>query len=120
MKSNYKSTYSKKERLQNSTKLIEQNKGQIPFICEKDTKSEMKVLIKTKYLIKREITVDQFIGTIRKKLELEKNEALFLLANCKNEKFAIVGTTNFGEIYDKYKDDDGFLYLIYSNEKVWG
>ena len=46
----------------------------------------MKALIKTKYLIKREITVDQFIGTIRKKLELETNEALFLLARFENEK----------------------------------
>ena len=34
--------------------------------------------------------------------------------------FAVVGTTDFGEIYDKYEDEDGFLYLIYSNEKVWG
>jgi len=26
----------------------------------------------------------------------------------------------FGDVYEKYKDDDGFLYLIYANEKVWG
>ena len=120
MKSSYKVEFTKKERLKNSSKLIEQNKGQIPVICEKDENSKIKALLKTKYLIKREITVDKFIGTIRKKLELESNEALFLLANCKNNKYAIVGTDAMGNIYDKYKDEDGFLYIIYSNEKVWG
>ena len=120
MKGGYKAEFTKKERLKNSSNLIEKNKGQIPVICEKDEKSKMKGLLKTKYLIKKEITVDQFIGTIRKKLQLESNDALFLLANCKNNKYAIVGTDSFGNIYDKYKDDDGFLYIIYSNEKVWG
>ena len=24
------------------------------------------------------------------------------------------------DVYDNYKHDDGFLYLIYSNEKIWG
>ena len=80
----------------------------------------MKALTKTKYLIKREYTVDQFINSIRKKLELESADALFLLANCKNEKAALVGSMTFGDIYEKYKDDDGFLYLIYANEKIWG
>ena len=120
MKSSYKLQFTKKERLQNSSKLIEKNKGQIPVICEKDEKSNMKALIKTKYLIKKEITVDQFIGTLRKKLQLDSNDALFLLANCKNNKYAIVGTESLGSIYDKYKDEDGFLYIIYSNEKIWG
>ena len=120
MKSSYKLEFTKKERLENSTKLIDQNKGQIPVICEKDEKSKMKALIKTKYLIKKEITVDQFIGTLRRKLQLDSNDALFLLANCQNNKYAIVGTESIGNIYDKYKDEDGFLYIIYSNEKVWG
>ena len=26
----------------------------------------------------------------------------------------------FGEIYEKYKDDDGFLYVIYSRENLFG
>ena len=120
MKSSHKVEFTKKERLNNSSKLIEQNKDQIPVICEKDKNSKMKALVKTKYLIKREITVDKFIGTIRKKLQLESTEALFLLANCKNNKYAIVGTDAMGNIYDKYKDEDGFLYIIYSNEKIWG
>ena len=69
---------------------------------------------------KREYTIDQFIHSLRKRLELESYDALFLLANCKKEKAALVGSMTFGDVYEKYKDDDVFLYLIYANEKVWG
>ena len=120
MNSNYKKEFTKKERIQNSAKLLEENEGKIPIICEKDPNSEMKTLLKTKFLIKRQITVQQFIHTIRKKLEMDSYEALFLLANCKNKKIALVGNVSFGDVYDNYKHDDGFLYLIYSNEKIWG
>ena len=59
-------------------------------------------------------------NSTERKLQLDSNDALFLLANCQNNKYAIVGTESIGNIYDKYKDEDGFLYIIYSNEKVWG
>ena len=120
MKSNYKKEFPKKERIHNSSKLIEQNKGQVPVICEKDPNSKMKAIYKTKYLVKRELTVDKFIAVIRNKLELEINDALFIFVYNKEGKTALITSMNFGDLYDKYKDDDGFLYMMYTNEKVWG
>ena len=38
----------------------------------------------------------------------------------KEGKTALITSMNFGDLYDKYKDDDGFLYMMYTNEKVWG
>ena len=120
MKSSHKEEFTKKERLQQSSKLKEDNKGKIPVICNKDPNCKLKSLLKTKYLFSTEITIDKFLKLIRKKLEMEEDEALFIVANCKSNKYALVGSMSFGEIYDKYKDDDGFLYLIYSSEKIWG
>ena len=92
----------------------------IPVICEKDPSCTLEALVKTKYLIKRTITINQFKRTLLKKFKVESLEALFLFVTNKTQKVAVIGDVSFGEVYDKYKDDDGFLYLIYTNEKIWG
>jgi GABA(A) receptor-associated protein len=90
----------------------------IPLICEKDPKCNMKSIEKTKYLIPGDLAVAQFSSMIRKKLEIEKEKAFFLLINGKH---SITGDTLMSELYDKYKDnEDGFLYISYSSELTWG
>ena len=55
---------------------------------------------------------------IRKKIEIAKEAAFFLLANGKH---SITGDTLFSEICEKYKDpEDGFLYIAYASELTWG
>ena len=120
MKSGRKEEFTKKERLQQSSKIIEENKGKIPVIYNKDPKCKLKTLLKTKYLLSSEITLDKFTALIRKKLEIGEKDALFIVAKCKSNIYALVGIMTFGEIYEKYKDEDGFLYLIYSSEEIYG
>ena len=120
MKSIHKKEKTKNERIKESSQLIEVNTGKIPVLIDKDPNCNLRTLLKTKYLLSTKVTIEQFLKIIREKLEIEKEYALFLLANCKSKKYAVVGSMTFGEVYEKYKDDDGFLYLIYSNEKIWG
>ena len=90
----------------------------IPLICEKDPQSNINSIDKTKYLIPGDLAVAQFSSMIRKKLEIEKEKAFFLLINGKH---SITGDTLMSELYDKYKDnEDGFLYISYSSELTWG
>ena len=42
---------------------------------------------------------------------------IFLLAE---GKFMMKQSASLKEMYDKYKDEDGFLYLIYAEENVYG
>jgi hypothetical protein len=73
---------------------------------------------KNKYLVPNDLTVSQFSFIIRKRLSLDKSSALFLLVNGKN---SITGDSALSEIYEKYKDpDDGFLYISYTGEIMWG
>ena len=89
----------------------------IPLICEKDPQSNINSIDKTKYLIPGDLAVAQFSSMIRKKLEIEKEKAFFLLVNGKH---SITGDTLMSELYNKYKDEDGFLYISYSSELTWG
>ena len=55
---------------------------------------------------------------IKKLLKLPEEEALFLSAK---GKYNITGEKTIEEIYKTYKDkQDGFLYIMYSSELVYG
>ena len=106
------------QRKRECEKILAQFPEKIPIICEKDPKSNIREIDKTKYLVPADLTVSQFSFMIRKRIEIEKEAAFFLLANGKH---SITGDTLLSEIYDKYKDpEDGFLYIAYASELTWG
>ncbi len=115
--STYKKTFTKEMRMKDSEDIKNKNPNSIPVICEKAPQSKMKEVIKSKFLLQKNLKITQFIEILRKKLSLGKESALFLLVK---GKIALVGNDTFESIYDKYKDDDGFLYIYYASEKIWG
>ena len=76
----------------------------------------MRDIDKTKYLVPNDLTVSQFNSMIRKRIEINKEEAFFLA----NGITALSRDANLNDIYERYKDkDDGFLYISYSSELTW-
>ena len=70
-----------------------------------------------KFLIPKTITVSQFIYTIRLKIIIQDDQSLFFYVN---NDIIISGNTPMVEINDKYKNEDGFLYIKYSGESTFG
>ena len=99
-------------------KIRQQFADKLPIICEKDPKCKLSDIDKTKYLVPNDLTVAQFTFMIRKRLELPKEAAFYLLVGGKH---SIVGERPLNDIYENYKDsEDGFLYIAYSSEVTWG
>ncbi len=106
------------ERRKECQKIRNHFPEKIPIICEKDPKSDIKDIDKTKYLIPGDLTVTQFNMMIRKRIQINQESAFYLLAN---GKVSITGDSLLNEIYEKYKDpEDGFLYITYASELTWG
>ena len=105
------------ERRKECQKIRNHFPEKIPIICEKDPKSDIKDIDKTKYLIPGDLTVTQFNMMIRKRIKINQESAFYLLAN---GKVSITGDSLLSEIYEKYKDPDGFLYIAYASELTWG
>ena len=106
------------KRKAESMKIKEKYPDRIPIICERDPNSKLNEIDKNKYLVPIDLTVSQFSFIIRKRLSLDKSSALYLLVNGKS---SITGDCSINEIYEKYKDkDDGFLYISYTGEIIWG
>jgi GABA(A) receptor-associated protein len=105
------------KRKEESTQIINKFPDKVPVICEKDPKSKINSILKTRYLIPKNYTVSQFSFLISKKITLTNEESFYLLANGIN---AISGKDTMYEIYNKFKDEDGFLYITYTSELIWG
>ena len=120
MKMTYKYKTEKKleERKKESEKIISYFPDKIPIICEKDPKCNLTELEKSGYIIKKNMSVNKFIAIFRKKIKIEEGYAFYLLVN---QKYILLGNNTMSEIYDKFKDkEDGFLYITYSSELMWG
>jgi len=112
----FKSKYNFKDRKAESTKVMKRHPDRIPIICEKTEKSNIPDIDKHKYLVPADLTVGQFIYVIRKRLELPSEKAIFLFID------GIIPSSSalIKNVYDNYKNEDGFLYVYYSGENVFG
>eukprot|EP00340_Litonotus_pictus_P006292 CAMPEP_0170517642 /NCGR_PEP_ID=MMETSP0209-20121228/3559_1 /TAXON_ID=665100 ORGANISM="Litonotus pictus, Strain P1" /NCGR_SAMPLE_ID=MMETSP0209 /ASSEMBLY_ACC=CAM_ASM_000301 /LENGTH=124 /DNA_ID=CAMNT_0010802937 /DNA_START=1 /DNA_END=376 /DNA_ORIENTATION=- len=107
-----------KKRKEESDKVREKYPDRIPIIIEKDPNSQIKEIDRTKFLVPNDLTAQHLIFIIRKRLELGKEETIFMLVDGKS---SIAGETALQDIYDKYKDkEDGYLYIVYTSQLAWG
>ena len=89
----------------------------IPVIIEPNWESKkLKVIDKSKYLVENDLTVAQLLFVIRKRVELEPQEAIYLFFN---NKFYPTSEL-IKNIYNTEKDEDGFLYVKYIMENTFG
>ena len=88
----------------------------IPVICEKIWNTKLKELDRSKFLIPADFTIGQFMYVIRKRLRLASEKAIFLFVSGNIPSSGSIMSI----LYDNYKDEDGFLYISYSEENVFG
>ena len=115
--SRYKSNYSFDQRLNESKRVLTKYPDRIPIICEKlYGQKNLPEIDKNKYLVPYDLTLGQFIYVIKKRMKINADEAMFLFVN--NKMMSINQTIM--NIYYYEKDPDGFLYIKYSKESIFG
>jgi GABA(A) receptor-associated protein len=114
----FKNKFTFEQRCIESNRVLAKYPDRVPIICErsKTAPSACPLIDKKKYLVPRDFTLGQYLFVVRKKLVLPKEKALFLFINNK----IISSTQMIGDIYEKNKHSDGFLYVYYSYENVFG
>ena len=118
MECEFKINNTLEKRINQFDKLKKEYPTKIPIILEKAHTCTLNQIIKSKYILSNDLTMAEFITIIKDKLELEPERALFFLAK---GKYNISGNQLLGDIYERYKDkDDGFLYITYSEEVIYG
>ena len=110
----FKAKYTLAQRCEESKRVIDKYTDRIPCIVEK---GKCKYDIdKEKFLVPNNLTIGQFIWIIRKRIKMKAEEALFLSIDGN-----LVNTNAFlNDVYHAYRCVDGFLYVDYHSESVFG
>ncbi|NXI46841.1 MLP3C protein, partial [Galbula dea] len=74
-------------------------------------------LTRTKFLVAQDLPLAQFAATLRTRLCLSSSQTFYLLVN--NRGLPNM-TVTMQELYQDNKDEDGFLYLTYASQEMFG
>ena len=111
--------YSFFERSKEASRIMSKYTDRIPVICEKNRRDlGCPDIDKHKYLVPQNITLGQFMYVIRKRIMLPASSALFLFVG--DDSVVLPVSLEMEEIYHRFKNKDGFLYILYSRENVFG
>lgn len=75
------------------------------------------VIDKRKYMAPRDLTASQLFFVVRRRLNMRADQALFFFLD---NKTLVTPSTTVYDLYSRYADDDGFLYLTYCLENAFG
>lgn len=103
------------EKRNYALRLLKKYPNSIPIVLKKSGKHTPDI-DKTKFIVPRDMQVSQFIYSIRNRIKLREDQAIFIffrgqLANSSSTMY---------EIYETHKSDDDILYGFYSLENTFG
>ena len=111
----FKDSHDFEDRCIESKKICMKYPERIPIIVEKGNCS-LPDIGKNKFLVSKDMITSQFIFMIRKRIKLDPSQTLFVMMNNR----VASGSAPLGSLYEDYKDEDGFIYMIYTSENTFG
>ena len=87
----------------------------LPVVAVKAKNCTLTVNDEFKFVVDKTILGNGFMTKIKGYQKLDDNQILFITVLGKNKKITLNLDANIGKVYDKHKQEDGFLYFEYSN-----
>ena len=128
VKISYKNNHTIEERKSETLKIKDKYSDKIPVIVTKDPSSQLNNISKEKYLVPFDMTIGQFMSIVRQKTSIGIEQAInIFLIDYNNNSILAPTSASFESLYVQYvekeinnKNYDGYIYLIYTGENVFG
>jgi GABA(A) receptor-associated protein len=103
-------------RKDEADRIMKKFPDRVPVIIEKTKESNVPDIDKKKYLVPNDLTIGNFLYVVRKRIKLPPEVALFLFI----DKYLPPTSSLVSAVYDKHRNSDGFLYMVYATENTFG
>ena len=111
----YKDKFPFEKRKSEAEKILAKYPNRIPIICE-GYGPDVPPIDRNKYLVPEDLTMAQFLYVIRKRIKITPEKSIYLFVH----NHIIPGNQLLSSVYEKHAEEDGFLYITYSGENVFG
>ncbi len=118
MRGTFKRDNKFEKRLELCNRIKTQYPNRLPIITETLPNTDIN-LDRKKFLVPSDISMGGFLTELRKHTKLRSEEALYIFCGSKGGVLVPANQT-ICEIYEKYKDEDGFLYMLVALENTFG
>ncbi len=117
----FKEEHEFSKRLAEGTKIRAKYPDRVPVIVEVDNSNlfrskDLPAIEKNKYLVP-DITLAQFLFTLRRRMKLSEDVAVYV---CINGDTIPPGSASMFAIYEQYKSEDLFVYFSILGESFFG
>lgn len=114
----FKEKFSFARRHDEAHRIMEKYPNRFPIICEKDIRSkDIPDIDRSKYLVPHDLSIANFMYIIRKRIHIRAEKSIYLFVDNR----VMPATSHLiADLYYKYHDDDGFLYIKYAGESTFG
>tara|TARA_B100000900_G_scaffold412071_1_gene433103 strand:- start:772 stop:1182 length:411 start_codon:yes stop_codon:yes gene_type:complete len=102
------------ERKERSQSIMDKYENRIPVICQ--TSNDLPVLERKKYLVPDDLSLVNFNYVVRKRIKVSAETSIYFFIGNK----LLPSSLTMYQIYNKYKDEDGFLYIYIAAENTFG
>jgi GABA(A) receptor-associated protein len=103
------------EKRDYALRLLKKYPNSIPIVLKKSGINTPDI-DKYKFMVPREMQISQFIYTIRKRIKIREDQALFIFFRGE----LVNSASTLYEVYENHKSDDDILYGFYSLENTFG
>ena len=117
MQGRFKSETSFEKRHELCSRIRAKYEDRVPIIIEVTRDSQL-TLNREKFLVPGDISVGGLLSEIRKQASVRPEEAIFIF--CGGGGVLVPTSETVSHIYEKYKDEDGFLYMVVALENTFG
>ena len=115
----YKNQFSFEKRENECNAILNKHYDKVAIIIEmsQSASTNTPCIPKRKFLASPDMSFYEFLVVIRERFKLNPNQAILFFVN---DNILITTTMKISELYNEYRDHDGFVYLKYTTENAFG